>query len=165
MTEREANFVASVGHLLGASGLPPMAGRMWGWLLICQPAEQTAAQLAEELQASRGSISSTARLLATAGLIRRATRPGDRLEHFSIPPGSVGNLLQGQLPRVVATRELMDEGLELMKDRPPESRARVEEVRDLYAFFERELPDLHARFQGSRRAGRNAGQKDIAHTN
>ena len=34
--------------------MTPMAGRMWGWLLICEPPEQTAADLAEALQASRG---------------------------------------------------------------------------------------------------------------
>ena len=47
--------------------MTPMAGRMWGWLLICEPPEQTAAEIAEALQASRGAISGTARILTTAG--------------------------------------------------------------------------------------------------
>ena len=63
-----------------------MAGRMWGWLLICDPPEQTAADLAEALQASRGSISGTARILSRAGMIRRTTRRGDRREYFSARP-------------------------------------------------------------------------------
>ena len=53
-----------------------MAGRMWGWLLICDPPEQTAGDIADALQASRGAISGTARILSSAGIIRRSTRRG-----------------------------------------------------------------------------------------
>ena len=53
-----------MGQFLGSYGMTPMAGRMWGWLLICEPPEQTAAEIAEALQASRGAISGTARILA-----------------------------------------------------------------------------------------------------
>ena len=44
----------------GLLGMTPMAGRMRGWLLICDPPEQTAAELADALQASRGAISGAA---------------------------------------------------------------------------------------------------------
>ena len=39
-----------MGQFLGGYGMTPMAGRMWGWLLLCDPPEQTAAQIAEALQ-------------------------------------------------------------------------------------------------------------------
>ena len=38
MTERESAFVEEMGQVLGSYGMTPMAGRMWGWLLICEPA-------------------------------------------------------------------------------------------------------------------------------
>ena len=63
MTEGESAFVEEMGQALATYGMTPMAGRMWGWLLICEPPEQTAADLAEALQASRGAISGTARML------------------------------------------------------------------------------------------------------
>ena len=84
MTEGESAFVEEMGRTLAGYGMTPMAGRMWGWLLICDPPEQTAADIAEALQASRGAISGTARILATAGMIRRTTRRGDRREYFSV---------------------------------------------------------------------------------
>lgn len=133
-----------------AQGLPRMSGRIWAWLLICEPPQQTAAQLAQELQASRGSISDSARLLTSAGLISRTSRPGDRREYFSVPPGAVRTLMQGRLPGVVAMRRLMDEGLAIMADRPADERARLQEVRDVYAFFERELPAMLERFDAER---------------
>ena len=55
MTERESAFVEEMGQTLAAYGMTPMAGP-WGWLLISDPVEQTAAGLAEALQASRGAI-------------------------------------------------------------------------------------------------------------
>src|SRR5258706_579760 len=64
MTPGESEFVEEMGQFLGTLGMTPMAGRMWGYLLICDPAEQTAAQIADALKASRGSVSGTARLLA-----------------------------------------------------------------------------------------------------
>ena len=54
-----------------------MAGRMWGWLLICDPPEQTAADIAEALQASRGAISGTARIL-TDGRVHPPHDPARR---------------------------------------------------------------------------------------
>ena len=58
-----------MGRFLAGLGMTPMAGRMWGYLLICEPPEQTAAQIAEALQASRGSV-----MLASAGAMYRQMR-------------------------------------------------------------------------------------------
>ena len=43
MTEGESRFVEEMGQMLASYGMTPMAGRMWGWLLVCEPPEQTAA--------------------------------------------------------------------------------------------------------------------------
>ena len=96
MTPGEAIFVEEMGQFLGSSGMTPMAGRMWAWLLICDPPEQTASDLATELHASRGAISGTARLLESAGMIRRGRRRGDRHEYFLAPAGALEALLAGR---------------------------------------------------------------------
>src|SRR5258706_5665624 len=93
MTPGESRFVEEMGQFLSSLGMTPMAGGMWGWLLICDPAEQTAADIAAALHASRGTISGTARLLATSGLIHRGTKPRDRREYFSAPPEGLDLLL------------------------------------------------------------------------
>ena len=96
-----------------------MAGRMWGWLLICDPAEQTAGDLAEALQASRGAISGTARMLATAGMIRRTKRGGDRREFFSAPPEAFDQFLANAGRIYRHFREIAERGLAAIEDRPP----------------------------------------------
>jgi DNA-binding transcriptional regulator GbsR (MarR family) len=146
MNEQQARFVETMGQMLAGQGLPPMAGRMWGWLLICEPPDQTAGDLSEALGASRGSISGTARILVTAGLVHRSTRRGDRREYFSVPPGATAAMVMGQIPRLRAFRQVTELGLDLLRDRPPDVKARIQEVHDLYSFFERVYPDMIERF-------------------
>ncbi len=150
MTDDEAAFVEAMGQFLGSSGMTPMAGRMWAWLLICEPPEQTAADLADALKASRGAISGTARLLATAGMIRRTTRRGDRREFFSAPPSAFQALLAGAGASYRRFREITEQGLAAVADRPPAARARIQEVHDAYVFIEREVPAIMERFAAER---------------
>ena len=154
MTPGEAAFVEEMGQFLGSSGMTPMAGRMWAWLLICEPPEQTASDLAEALHASRGAISGTARLLASAGLIRRMRRRGDRREYFTAPPGALRSLLTGAGASYRRFREITEDGLVALADRPPSARARLQEVHDAYLFFEREYPALIERYLAGRETGR-----------
>ena len=67
MTKEEAAFVSAMGQFLATYGMTPMAGRLWGYLLICDPPEQTSEEIAGALHASRGAISGTVRLLEPIG--------------------------------------------------------------------------------------------------
>ena len=136
-----------VGQTLVAGALPPLAGRLWGWLLICDPPEQTAEQLATALHASRGSISGMARLLENAGLVARRRRRGDRKERFVIEPGAMLHLFEGRQALLTQVRRISEQGLELLGDKPPPLRVRLQELHDLYAFMEREMPGLLDRFR------------------
>ena len=163
----EDDFIEQAARVFGA-GMPPMAGRMWAYLAICEPPEQTAAMIAERLHASRGSVSGMARLLEQVGLIRRSTRPGDRLEYFSIPPDNLHRLMELAIVRLRQNRQVAEAGLALIADRPAESQARLRDIRDLYAFFEREWPAILARMHETERetetdaaAGRIGERKEV----
>jgi len=152
-TPAELEYVEHAAQRLAQSGLPRMAGRMWGWLMICDPPEQTAADVATHLRASRGSISGTARLLETAGLISRITKPGDRREWFRVPSTGMVSMMASQQPVISAYRQLMDDGLVLLRDRPEHIGERLRETRRLFVFFEREYPLLLARFAAGEAGG------------
>lgn len=157
MTTDESAFVEEMGRFLGSIGMTPMAGRMWGYLLICDPPEQTAAQIAEALQASRGSVSGTARLLAGPGLIRRTTRRGDRREYFSAPAEGLDSMLASAGAIYRQMREIAERGLVATDGRPPEARARLQEFHDVMAFVEQEVPRVIGAFLRERAAAREAG--------
>ena len=154
MTPGESRFVEEMGQFLASLGMTPMAGRMWGWLLICEPAEQTAAEIAEALHASRGAISGTARLLSTRGLIRRATKAGDRREYFSAPPEGLDLLLGSAAAIYRQMRGIAERGLDAIADRPAASKARLQEFHDVMAFVEREVPLVIAQFLRERSEGK-----------
>ena len=151
MTPGESEFVEEMGAFLASLGMTPMAGRMWGWLLICDPPEQTAAEIADALHASRGAISGTARLLANAGLVRRGTRPGDRREYFSAPPEALDSMLANAASLYRQMRQIAERGLVAVADRPRPSKARLQEFHDVMALVEEEVPRVIGRFLRERK--------------
>jgi DNA-binding transcriptional regulator GbsR (MarR family) len=151
MTEDEAAFVEAMGQFMGGSGMTPMAGRLWAWLLICDPPAQTAGDLADALKASRGAISGAAASLASTGMIRRIRRRGDRREYFSAPPGTFDLVLRSAGTAYGRLLAITSEGLAAVNGRPG-GRERLQEVHDAVAFVAIELPALLDRYLAERRA-------------
>jgi DNA-binding transcriptional regulator GbsR (MarR family) len=149
MTEDEVAFVEAMGHYMGGYGMTPMAGRLWAWLLLCDPPAQTASDLAVALKASRGAISGAAASLASAGMIRRVRRRGDRREYFSAPPGTFDALLRSAGTAYGQLLGITSEGLAAVDGRPG-GRERLQEVHDAVAFVARELPALIDRYLAER---------------
>jgi hypothetical protein len=141
MNEKLWRFVDANGELMSQSyGLPRMTGRVLAWLLVCDPPEQTAAQLAEALNASKGAISGATGMLVRAGLVDRLHVRGERADRFRVRPEAWDDQVRdrsiGQARAVVAL------GLEALAGEPPARRARLEEVDALYAWYESRIPSL-----------------------
>lgn len=146
----ESNFVEEVGIFFEQTGLSRMAGRILGWLLICDPPHQSADELAEALMASKGSISTMTRFLIQIGLIERISLPGVRHDYFRLRPGAWDHLIRQNQEQITAIRKLTERGLELLEGRASLSRQWLEEMRDIYVFMEREFPALMERWEKHR---------------
>ena len=152
MHDDKLHFVEEVGHFFEHSGLTRMAGRMLGWLLICDPPHQTMPQIAEAVQASKGSISSASRLLIRVGLVERFSLPGERRDYYRLRSGAWDALLAIKLTELARMREIAERGLAAIDGAPPAARQRLDELREMAAFLEREYPRLLARWQQERAA-------------
>ena len=141
------HFVEDVGLLFEEGGMPRMAGRIVGWLLICNPPYQSPSELAEILGASKASISTMTRLLLQAGLIERIGVPGHRRDYFRLKPDAFYTLMQHNLEEIKNGLQLVERGMALVAGQPPELRQRLKHVREMYAFFDREYPRLHERWE------------------
>lgn len=128
-------------------GLPRMSGRIFGWLLISEPPQQSTHELVEVLQASKGSISTMTRLLIQIGLIERVSIPGARRDYFQIKPHAWSQMTKQRSAQITAFRQLAEKGLVLMQDAPELAKERLQEMRDVHAFLERELPRLDERWE------------------
>jgi len=152
--ERQAEkqqFVEKVGIVFEQTGLPRMAGRIFGWLLISDPLHQSTDQLAEALMASKGSISTMTRLLVQTGLIERLSLPGVRHNYFRLCPDALCHMIRhGVEDEIKMFRQLAEYGLELPADKTPLTQKWLEEMRDIYTFLERELPALLERWEQQR---------------
>ncbi|MBW4464607.1 MAG: MarR family transcriptional regulator [Pegethrix bostrychoides GSE-TBD4-15B] len=143
----QMQFVEEVGLMFELAGLPRMSGRIFGWLLLSSPQRQSHGQLAEVLQASKGSISTMTRLLIQIGLIERISIPGERRDYFQIRPNAWSQMTKQRMAQITAFKELAAKGLDLLKDSPPVQQQRLREMHDLHAFLEREMPLLDQRWE------------------
>ncbi len=141
------HFIEDVGLLFEQVGHPRMAGRIMGWLLICDPPQQSTTDLAQMLAASKASISTMTRLLVQMNLIERVGVPGHRLDHYRIKAGAWTELMRQTFDEIVAGRQLAERGLELLQGKSAETKQRLKEIHDLYAFFEKEFPVLLERWE------------------
>jgi len=148
LLDREKEFVEEVGVGFEQTGMPRMAGRIFGWLLIADPPYQSPAELAEVLQASKGSISTTTRLMVQIGLIERFIIPGVRHDYFRLHKEALPRIIKhGLEDEIKMLQRLSEQGLELLKGESSERRRWLEEMYDRYTFLEREFPALMERYE------------------
>ncbi|MCB9743863.1 MAG: MarR family transcriptional regulator [Alphaproteobacteria bacterium] len=148
----QLQFVEQVGLFFEGYGLPPMAGRILGWLLICDPPQQSSRELAEVLDASKGSISTNTRMLLASGLVHRTTVAGRRGAFFEVGPNTWREMMEQELAAIRKMRALFDSGLRVLADAPPERRARLEDMNFVYDFIESEWSGLMDRVYEAREA-------------
>jgi hypothetical protein len=157
-TDAEITFADHAGRLYANRyGMAPMVGRLLGYLAICDPREQSIAELAEALLASRSAIAGAINALDTLGMIRRSRAAGERMDRVRIDitgPRSMGFDVteyreQGDLAR---------EGLALLADEPLERRAVLLEWAAFADFLVARLPDMEQDWKAHREALRAAGE-------
>ncbi|NJP09047.1 MAG: MarR family transcriptional regulator [Leptolyngbyaceae cyanobacterium RU_5_1] len=146
----QKHFIEEVGLLFETVGFPRMAGRVFGWLLISNPPHQSPGELATILQASKGSISTMTRLLEQLGLIERISLPGHRRDYFRIKLNAWSELTKRRTAQITAFRKLAERGLALIAEETPQLRQRLQEMHDIHAFFEQELPRSIERWEAAR---------------
>jgi DNA-binding transcriptional regulator GbsR (MarR family) len=79
-----SDVVAHMGVWFSNLGVPRAAGQLFGYLLVCDPAEQSASEIAAGIGMSRASVSSSARLLASMNAIEERHRVGDRKTYYRL---------------------------------------------------------------------------------
>jgi DNA-binding MarR family transcriptional regulator len=84
-TDAEITFADHAGRLYARRyGFAPMVGRLIGYLSLCDPREQTIAELADALLASRSAITGAVNTLENLGLVHRSRAAGERMDRVHI---------------------------------------------------------------------------------
>ncbi len=156
--EREG-YAEDFGLLFEGFGLPRMVGRVLGALLVSEEPELSAEALAEALDASRGSISSATRTLVGLGLLQRVSHRGQRRDYFRLKAGAWDEMMRRELESLRSFRRMAERGLSIVEGSgegssgatETASRSSLEEMRDFYAYWEKELPAVLERWEESKK--------------
>jgi DNA-binding transcriptional regulator GbsR (MarR family) len=154
-TDARDAFIEEMAIFMDEAGLPRMAGRVLGLLLICSPPHLSAGEMGTALQASKGSISTMTRMLMNMGFVERIGLPQQRQSYFRIKPGVWSGMLTTQVGKVAAARALAARGMQMLEEDGAGAGGRLREMHDLYAFLEKELPTLLVRWEAERRGQEN----------
>lgn len=146
-SSEEQRFVESISHGFEQMGLPRMAGRVLGVLLISDPPEQSLTGLCARLDASKSAVSTMTRLLVEMNLIERAPSPVPRQICFRFKPGGWAFFIRERIRLWVSMRQIAGQGLALLKDSDPALRDRLQEAYDMFSVTEEEMPALLGRFE------------------
>jgi len=147
------DFVEQVGGWFESNGLTRLAGRLLGWLLVCDPERQSSEELAAALGASSGGISTNARMLIHFGYVERLAVAGDRRTYFRLRPNAFAAGERQRIHTMGDLREMADAGLRAIRGTDPARARRLQEMHDLSAYMEAILADALERY-GSHPEGR-----------
>ncbi|MEW9531864.1 GbsR/MarR family transcriptional regulator [Microbispora sp. NPDC049125] len=146
MEPRESEFVDRMGLVMERLGGTRTMGRLYAWLMICDPPHRSLTDLAAELGVSKTAVSTVARQLEAGGMIERAPTP-NREHRYRVVSGGWTYVMRVQLAAIRLSLEALDFGLSVVGDDHPEQRARLEETRNFFAFTVQDADEFLQRWE------------------
>lgn len=144
-TSEQSAFIEKVGRWWESVSGSRTAGQILGWLMICEPAHQSSAELAETLTISSGSVSTQTRVMERIGFLERLTFPGDRATYYQLKPHVWLDLMWSEQQRIEEMKDLAETASSLTPDTRPD---RVEGLGQVAEFFLERWPGLMADLTG-----------------
>jgi DNA-binding transcriptional ArsR family regulator len=134
-------WVERVGEFFEVNyGMAPITGRLVGWLLICERAEQSAGEIAAAIKASRASLTTNLRALVASGLVRRLRRAGERTAYYRLDDDAWEVVIRRRVASLAAIDRLTEQGIRLVGHASGPA-ARLMAVQETFAWFEALLAD------------------------
>ncbi|HEX5266618.1 MAG TPA: hypothetical protein VFW24_07580 [Acidimicrobiales bacterium] len=155
--DEELTFADHMGRFYARRfGYPPMVGRVLGYLLVCEPADQSIGELAEALLASRSAITGALNVLERIDAVRRTRAAGERMDRVRVDFSSA----QTRGFDVTEYEELGDlarEGMVVLTGAAPERRADLVEMAAFSDFLVERIRALQDEWEAHRDALRASG--------
>lgn len=134
-------YIEDTGLLFDQFGLTRMAGRVFGYLIVCDEDHVSFHQIKESLQASKGSISGTMKQLQQMGMVEALSLPGDRKTYYRISKVQIGEILRARVEQFINLADILDRGGQL-KDREDETSIWLTEASTFYNWIGDRIDDI-----------------------
>jgi DNA-binding transcriptional regulator GbsR (MarR family) len=139
----EQRFMEDVARLLMPWGVPPVAARLYGYLLLC-PRPVSLDQITAGLGISKSSASVAARLLESYTLSRRHREPGTKRALYAVADDYEAMIQQqNRLLEALAAQLSIGTGIAASK----EVSARLDEMADFYRIIRSAMEDAVGRWK------------------
>jgi len=106
----------------------PALMRVLAYMAVCQPREQTASQIQDELGLSAGSVSSAFRRLQRIGVIERTAQQGSRRVFYRFAEQGWERLLQARFRTLSELRRVADRAVDAAGPHPDPRLIRMRET-------------------------------------
>jgi DNA-binding MarR family transcriptional regulator len=126
----------------------PVAGRVFGYLLVCDPARQSIDELASTLRASRSAVAGAVKDLEALGALQRERVAGERVDRVRVTAIDETKGFDPTPYREMAA--FARQGLTLLCDQSAERRGPLEEMAAMGDFLAERLPQLLAEWRSQR---------------
>ena len=127
-------------RMLEEVGFPHTVARVYAALTLAQGEGLSTSELVEELGVSNASVSNATQFLVGTELVERYRVRGSREAHNRILKGMWGTILAKKFAAIGYIRRTAEEALTL--DPSDKARERLEEMHDVYSFFENEFEEV-----------------------
>ena len=144
-------FVERFAAGLVEAGMPAMPARVFSALLATDSARLTAAELAEQLDASPAAISGAVRYLALVGMISRERVPGSRRAVYAVLDDVWYEVSVRQDQAVTRWASAAREGVEVLDPGTPAGR-RMANTLDFLLFLQQEMGEIMHRWRAHQAA-------------
>ncbi|MCP5358300.1 MAG: MarR family transcriptional regulator [Pseudomonadales bacterium] len=124
-------FIEQMGLSAQKDGVARISGRIFGYFIV-HGGPVSFAQLAEELQVSRASVSTNARSLAALGIIERVTLPGDRQDYYQLAASPFLRMIESYLIRMRQMQEILQQADDSIPADMHATHARLAQMRRFY---------------------------------
>jgi DNA-binding transcriptional regulator GbsR (MarR family) len=145
MDAQTEDFIENMGLSLEADGLPRIAGRIFGLLLVSEGA-LSLDDLASELGVSKGSASTNARLLEQRGMLDRSCRRADRRDYYRVPHDLFSRVMALRLTRWERFHQAIASARTNLPINSPEVLERLEENQAAYSYMSRVIREALAQW-------------------
>jgi DNA-binding MarR family transcriptional regulator len=157
-SDGEITFADHAGRFYARRyGMAPMVGRLIGYLAVCDPPEQSIAELADALLASRSAIAGAVNAVENLGLIQRSRAAGERMDRVRIDMSSA-QAMGFDVSEYQDLADLAREGLRVLVDATPERQAVLMELAAFADFLVGRIPILEKEWRAHREELRAAGE-------
>ncbi len=148
--KRRSAMLDKLAQVLEQVGFPHGMAKVYAALTLADGEGLSTSELIDELDISKASVSNAMQFLVGTDLVERYRVRGSREAHYRMIKGVWGDILARKFAAMTYIRQVTEEAMDVIDS--PAACERLEEMHDVYAFFEREFENVMERF--NERTGR-----------